>query len=246
MPDKKPKTPSKRNKKDARKPAPRNRYHRRAKLSEYKFLQVLRGFADDMTATEAAVATGVSIRTVRPLFERFRDALMRAVFTDRFAFGWAGYFLFEKDQLSVRGTAIIDAVIGSDLMRQIINRHDARLNLTGTPGVRFSQLAFETVVRVFCTLSMQKDNDTLYSEEIRQAYAELQLVALYIHLHKEGPDDPELFEAVVSSFERIMKDFAKLLEMEELSHLIDGHTPHRFTNNVFYEDLRRYLLKNPL
>ncbi|EKE68466.1 hypothetical protein P24_17588 [Oceanibaculum indicum P24] len=227
-------------------PSPRNRYHRRAKLSEYRFLKLLRGFAEGLTIDEAAEATRVSVRTVRDLYIRFREALLRAAMTEPFAFGAVGYFVFENDQISSRGSAIFDAVAGSDRMRRVINQHGARVGISTGAGAGFSHLLFETTARMFCELSIPKDNDSLYPEDIRQAYAELHLIALYIVLHKDNPEDPELFANVVASFERIMKDFPKLLEKEELASLIANRKPHRFSSKVLYDDLRRYLLKNPL
>ncbi|OAB55823.1 hypothetical protein AY600_17975 [Phormidium willei BDU 130791] len=208
---------------------------------------MLRCFCEEKTVQGAAAETRVSVRSVRSLFERFREALLRAALEDRFAFGWAGYFLFENDEISARGAAILDAIASSDLMRWAIERHGVRVGLSkAKPDPRFSYLLFETAVRVFCALSMKKGNDTLYGPEIHEAYANLQLVALYIHMHKDGPEDPAFFDAVVTSFERIMRDFPRLLEQEEFSNLVAARRHHLYMNDVLYNDLRRYLLKNPL
>ena len=190
----------------------RNRYHGHSKISEYRFLKLLKAFADEKTVQEAADATRLSTRTVRDMYQRFRESLLRAALEDPFTLGWTGYFLFERQKISVRGHAILDAIAGSNLFRSFIERHGIRTGFTKEkPESAFSYVVFETAVRIFCTLSMRKDNDTLYSDEIHEAYANLQLVALYIHMHKDGPDDPELFNAVVASFEKIMKAFQKLL-----------------------------------
>ncbi|MBO6559445.1 MAG: hypothetical protein JJ959_02865 [Nisaea sp.] len=247
MSEKPNKSGSKQNKKAGLSTQPRNRYHRRAKLSEHRFLRVLRCFCDEKTVEDTAEETRITPRTIRDLYGRFREALLRAALEEPFAFGWTGYFLFEKQELSPRGNAIMDAIAGSEMMRKALNHHGIRAGITGEkPDPRFSYFLFEVAARVFCALSMSKDNDTLYSDEIHEAYAGLQLIALYIYMHKDNPDDPELFEAVTTSFERIMRDFPKLLDLEELAHLISGFAPHRYGTQVLYDDLRRYLAKNPL
>lgn len=245
MPDTARKSHPARRKATARR-AQRNRYYRHAKLSEYKFLKVLRAFADDRIVEEAATIARVSERTVRALYGQLREALLRAAMLDPFAFGAIGYFVFEKDDISRRGAAIFDAVAASDHMRRVIDRHGARVGLTTEAGASFSYLLFETTTRIFCALAIRMDNETLYPDDIQEAYAGLQLVALYIAMHKDNPDDPVLFGEVLGSFERIMKDFPALLEKEELASLIARHRRHRFPGQVLFNDLRRYLLKNPL
>jgi len=225
---------------------PRNRYMRGAKISEYRFLKLLRGFADDQTAQETAWQVKLSEKRTREIYDVLRDKLMRAVLEQPFAFGWAGYFLFDGLEISTRGAAIFDAVSESDIFKSALIRHAPRAGLTGDVSDRFSQVLMEVTVRVFCALAMRKDNDTLYSEEMHDAFAKLQLVAIYIHQHKQQPDDPELFRAVTDSFEAIMCDFPKVLAEDELKALVQGHRPHRYPQEVLYTDLRRYLLDNPL
>jgi transposase len=52
-----------------------NRYLRFAKISETRFRTLLRCFALDLTATQTAQMTGVSVRSVNPLFLRLRKRL---------------------------------------------------------------------------------------------------------------------------------------------------------------------------
>ena len=59
-------------------PTPRNRYYRRAHLSEAKFRQVARLFALDLTATDAAELTGLTRETVTDLYLRIRRRLAEA------------------------------------------------------------------------------------------------------------------------------------------------------------------------
>src|ERR1700689_515128 len=52
-----------------------NRYFRFSKLSEAKFRRVLRCFSLDLTATQAASLTGISVRSVNAIFLRIRSRL---------------------------------------------------------------------------------------------------------------------------------------------------------------------------
>jgi transposase-like protein len=52
-----------------------NRYFRFAKISEAKFRVLLRCFALDLSATQAARMAGVSVRSVNPIFLRLRRRL---------------------------------------------------------------------------------------------------------------------------------------------------------------------------
>src|SRR5436305_4580746 len=49
-----------------------NRYYRRSKISERKFRQLVRHFALDLTASDAAQLTGISRRSVTTIFLRLR------------------------------------------------------------------------------------------------------------------------------------------------------------------------------
>jgi len=54
-----------------------NRYFRFSKISEAKFRSLLRCFALDMTATQTARMTGISLRSVNQIFLRLREKLAR-------------------------------------------------------------------------------------------------------------------------------------------------------------------------
>jgi len=50
----------------------KNRYYARAKISESKFREILRYFALDLTATEAAALSGVTVRSVNAIYLKLR------------------------------------------------------------------------------------------------------------------------------------------------------------------------------
>ena len=55
----------------------RNRYYHHSKISEAKFRHLLRLFAMDLTATDAAQLCGLSVRSVNALYQRMRIRLDR-------------------------------------------------------------------------------------------------------------------------------------------------------------------------
>jgi transposase len=52
-----------------------NRYYSRSKISEAKFRQLIRYFAMDLTATDCAELTGLSVRSVNSIYQRIRRRL---------------------------------------------------------------------------------------------------------------------------------------------------------------------------
>ena len=50
----------------------KNRYFNRSKLSEAKFRQIVKHFALDLTATECAALSGISVRSVNSIYLRMR------------------------------------------------------------------------------------------------------------------------------------------------------------------------------
>ena len=50
----------------------KNRYYRRSKLSEAKFRVIIRHFALDLTATQCAALTGISVRSINAIYLRIR------------------------------------------------------------------------------------------------------------------------------------------------------------------------------
>ena len=53
----------------------KNRYFNRSKLSEAKFRQIVKHFALDLTATECAALSGVSLRSINSIYLRMRERM---------------------------------------------------------------------------------------------------------------------------------------------------------------------------
>ena len=54
----------------------RNKYFKGSKISEGAFRRIVRCFADDRTATQASQETGVSLRSVNPIYLRIRRRIV--------------------------------------------------------------------------------------------------------------------------------------------------------------------------
>lgn len=53
-------------------PTPKNRYYRRSRISEKRFRCLIKAFAMDFTATDAAELTGLSVRSVNEIYLKIR------------------------------------------------------------------------------------------------------------------------------------------------------------------------------
>lgn len=53
----------------------KNRYYRRSRISEKQFRQLVRYFAMDFTATDTALLTGISLRSVNSIYLRIRERI---------------------------------------------------------------------------------------------------------------------------------------------------------------------------
>lgn len=53
----------------------KNKYYKRSKISETKFRYLITCFSLDLTATEVAELTGISLRSVTVIFEKLRNKI---------------------------------------------------------------------------------------------------------------------------------------------------------------------------
>jgi hypothetical protein len=231
-----------RRKKSPRRPTLRNRYHRRAKLSEYKFLQVLQGFADDLPIDDAAKRTRISSKTVRALYRGLREKLIAAALHDPFAFGGAGRFLIDNGRLGDRGRRFLEELAKTETYDRHLQRHAPRIGGKANASVEL----FECAVRSFCTMSMRNKPEEYYPPETLQALQTFHEIAAWIAENRKSAEFLEERAQLLSRFVKITDQLPRLLEKEDLLALKSHARPHRYPGNVLYEDLRRYLLRDPL
>ncbi|WOF72766.1 hypothetical protein QMT40_000388 [Parvibaculaceae bacterium PLY_AMNH_Bact1] len=220
----------------------RNRYYKGAKLSEYRFLKVLRAFADGDSVRQVSGRTGISERAIRDLFAKFRVKLMEATIHDREAFGGAGMYLYRNGRVSERGRSILESVRNGPNFEAHRTRHALRFRTSkdAAPHV------FEMTVRIFCSIHIPKTPEVLYPEKTREALSQLTEIGAFIRTHADNEVFMEKYSDVTERFMTLSANFRKLLDKEELLSLRDKSDMHSHPDNLLYDHLRRYLLRNPL
>lgn len=192
--------------KRARNGARKNRYCAGAKLSEHKFLRILRGYAEGLTITELQVSTHVSGKTIRATYQALRERLAFAVFEGQENFGRAGSYL------SAPGAeALLEAMKAGRLFKQHRKRHAPRLRCSQEERL----LVIELTVRLFWALDLRNCSEA-------------------------GPE--QILKAIASGLSQLKSRAA----LQHLADFIPGAKPFAHPGLRFYEDYRRYLLRNPL
>jgi hypothetical protein len=228
-------------KKGKAKPRPRNRYMRRAQMSEYKFLKVLRAFADDVPAYKAETLAGASDTTIHNHYRRLRKRLVEAALSRRMDFGGAGHFLFDKDGYSKRGKLFIEEIISRGSFKEHLKRHRPRGAAQEEPV-----LAVEVAIRLFCHIHMSMDKNSLYSDGLREALKNFQNIGAFLMEYGEHPVVTKQLPELAERFEKAAEGLKGIITREELVSIREKSAEHRYANDVLYDDLRRYLLKHPL
>lgn len=215
---------------------------RASKLSEYKFLQILKGFAEDKTARELASEIRISEKTIRATYRALRLKLIEALVRNRSAFGGAGSYLLRHGRFDARTRRFLEGVAASDLFSKHVERHAPRLRSKEDA----QGLLFEVAMRMFCSLSMREGTLIDYPPDTKQALIEMREIGLWIRQNLEREGFLDKYGHVVERFRKLTGDMKLLTEKEELLALKSKSRMHAYTSDRFYNDMRRYLLKSPL
>lgn len=132
--------------KRARKSALKNRYCAGAKLSEHKFLRILRGFAEGITLSALEPTAHVSSKTIRAEYHSLRAGVACAALAHPEQFGQAGRILMHE-----RTPELLRAVRHSRRFKRHRQHHAPRL----TCPVQADQLVMEKIVRLLCALDLR-------------------------------------------------------------------------------------------
>ena len=221
----------------------RNRYMRRAKLSEYRFLKILRGFADNHTVSELAPRIRISEKTIRRSFSAFRARLIPATLAEPFRFGGAGFFLFSGGRLSHGGRLFLESVHESELYQTQMKRHAPRM---AEDAPETDSFLIEVAVRVFCYRAMQKDAETLYPEGTRQALKNLREIGSFLAEQADNEAFRERYGWLIERYQVLAAKIPAVVQEEALVQFSSLSTWHHYPDHILYEDLRRHLLKHPL
>ncbi len=221
---------------------PANRYYRHSRLSEYRFLRILRAFADNVPATETARRMRLSDKSVRALYAALRESLLKAAIASPRDFGWAGYYLIEDGYLSKRGHDFVETVFESGLFRDHIARHGLRLR---TPRDR-GRAVIEVTIRMFCHIAMTGPPPSHLNPETREAIEIMGSISGWIRENMQTEGFLEDYAGFIRRFGKAVERMPGVISIDEIAALRDGATEHRYPATVLYDPLRRYLLKDPL
>lgn len=215
---------------------------RNAKLSEYRFLKILHGFAMNQTAKELAPEIRISEKTIRAIYRQLRDRLPEAIMMNPQGFGGAGYHLLPDRRLGVKGKRFLATIARSGIYARHAERHAPRLSDMRGMG----DLLFEVAVRMLCNTSLRQGAMIDYAPDTKAALREASQIADWIreNRHKEGFLERQ--GRLIRRFEEIAEGMKRILDHEALAVLRTQAREHRYSAELLYSDLRRYLLKHPL
>lgn len=234
--------------KKSRLPKPRpklkNRYVKNAKQSEYKFLRILRGFAEAKTPYELNAECSISVRTIRDTYWELRDKMFEALQTDKRLFGGAGRFLYPHGKIEQQGILLLEAVSQSEAFAALV-----ALQYPGNREPTDEQcglLVLEMAVRFYCKSSSTRGK----LEETPAAVMLLQSVILDRIKDIDAAElDPAQRWTVTPLKIEVEHKFAEL-KLLELQHALKAATSgHRLSidpSHMIYGDMRKYLAKHPI
>ena len=215
---------------------------RNAKLTEYKFLHILRGFADEKTPKELAATAKVSEKTIRALYKALRKKLVIATVHMPDQFGLAGYFLFEEGKVARRGKAYLEAVIRSEFFKRYSEQQAPRRKDIS----KLEDILFDVGIRAFCRISQKNDLKITYSDHAQATIKNWKFLASWF----QNKEDDQVFldqnAALYAQYQQTSKNMQDFIRLEQLVSVLNQSTVHRYANNVLYRDLRKFLLKSPL
>ncbi|MCC7253066.1 hypothetical protein [Hyphomicrobium sp.] len=125
---------------------PRNRYVAGAKLSEHKFLRILRGYAHALPIAALEPTTHVTAKTIRATYGTLRGKLADAAIAHPERFGQAGRILMHEDI-----PALHHALLCSRRFKRHRQRHAPRLSCP----VEERHFVTEKIVRLLCALDLR-------------------------------------------------------------------------------------------
>lgn len=222
----------------------KNRYFRDSKLSEREFLKVLRGFADDLSTSEAARKSDVSLRSVNDIYVHLRGRIWREVWIDHDLFNGMGGYLRICAETHLR-------------------RDGKKLEYEGNPFDVVKANARNSSFAVSDALEVKEE---LYNENVRRLWAKRKferrlpktqttwshVVEIYARERSgtlQRPNSSEAFDEFSAAFLkakqrrdeaacwRILEDWEE--DKRRFQYRGEG-------NKRFFDDLKRMLKRNPL
>ena len=224
-----------------RKPRPVNRYMRHAKLSEYKFLKIMRAFAIGLGPKEAATETGISEKTIRATFSDLRSKVKDAAQSGKPVFGLGSQYLFEHGTLTEKGKVFLDSVTKSRVFESYKEKHAPRLK---DPHEQ-EAFVFDLGMRVFTGLMVAEEEFYEVSPELKRSLELLDTMQIWIDLN-DGVDGFEEEHHETLARHRSLRRMADLVIEQRQIIALRNSGKHRYAGDRFYQDLRKFLLKHPI
>lgn len=231
-----------RNKKPKAKPGLKNRYMRSSKISEYKFLQILKGFSDNLSTKELAENVRVSEKSIRAIYRSLRDKLIEAVVVNQHDFNEAGFYLLRSGKMDEKGKRFLAGVAESELFTEHVEKHAPRLHSPDD----LQTLLFEVSVRVFCNMKLKEGALIDFPDETKVALREMRDIADWIKQNLDNEEFMTKYGHVIERFQKLSQDMKLLLEKEQLLAMKNQSKAHHYPWDLLYTDLRRHLLKHPI
>lgn len=222
-------------------PRLRNRYVRNAKLSEYKFLKVLRSFAEGRNPKDAATDTGISEKTIRATYMALRQKVMEAAKSGRPLFGMGSRYLYVDGELTEKGQIFLDSVRSSDVFQRYLAEQAPR----SKEGPERDALVFDLGMRLFTGLHVAEREFLEVSPALQRALDQLMLMRVWIDSQQDKPGFPDEQAETIVRVGQLERMAEIVIEQRQIIALRQS-AEHRYASGRYYSDLKGYLGQVPI
>lgn len=230
--------------KQATKSRRHNRYVLGAKLSEYRFLKILKGFAEAKPVKELNAESGISEKTIRDTYWELRRKLYAAVRTDKTSFNNAGRYLFPFGKIERQGTLLMEAVADSGAFADLIDRQYPG-NRTPTEE-QVGLLVFEMGIRVLCKSPSMRRKLAEASAPVVQCQRELEILIAEIERVQTDLAKRWTEGYLKIELEHKLIEFELLKLQQNLEAITADHRVSIDPSHMIFTQLRSFLAKNPI
>ncbi|MEL7398015.1 MAG: hypothetical protein AAFN44_16770 [Pseudomonadota bacterium] len=214
---------------------------RHAKLSEYKFLKILRAYANGLGPKEAAAEAGISEKTIRATFSDLRSKVQDAAQSGKPVFGLGSQYLFEHGALTEKGEVFLESVTKSRVFESYKEKHAPRLK---DPQEQ-EAFVFDLGMRVFTGLVVAEDEFYEVSPELKRSLELLDAMQIWIDLNEGVEGFEEEHHETLTRYRSLRRMADLVIEQRQIIALRNSGK-HRYAGDKFYQDLRKFLLKHPI
>ena len=190
-----------------------------------------------------ASRTRVSEKTVRSIMWKLRFALMEAVTQNRDIFRGIRRYIFDGGQMLPRGQELLEDAGKSATMNFYIEIH--RLDPYKLSERQFGAIMMENAVRAYCRMVGQPGGLFEASSELRANYATIMETVEGLMQAEVTVENMVEHAELVAEAQELLEVAEGLLDAEQRLAVADAYRWSVNPNQTIYNDLRRYLLRNP-